>query len=214
MVRSLSILGLINTIFLKNKWVKKEDIVFSITYVARLEIDKLDKTKSFIISLSYLLFKNSHPLFLKCIFKINYVQPSSTLNFNKEPALWNGNIFILDSIFLLSWANKKGNRIWIVLDRTLEKPSWWVWSSEILESSVGFVIQFLVQKGLNFRFEVCYVLVWSNTNPKILEFSNISLFWQLGRKIRGHKFDTFFSLFDWIAIDILSSTKMIILSLW
>ena len=110
MVRSLSILGLINTIFLKNKWVKKEDIVFSITYVARLEIDKLDKTKSFIISLSYLLFKNSHPLF-KCIFKINYVQPSSTLNFNKEPALWNGNIFILDSIFLLSWANKKGNRI-------------------------------------------------------------------------------------------------------
>ena len=110
MVRSLSILGLINTIFLKNKWVKKEDIVFSITYVARLEIDKLDKTKSFIISLSYLLFKNSHPLF-QCIFKINYVQPSSTLNFNKEPALWNGNIFILDSIFLLSWANKKGNRI-------------------------------------------------------------------------------------------------------
>ena len=79
-------LGLINTIFLKNKWVKKEDIVFSITYVARLEIDKLDKTKSFIISLSYLLFKNSHPLF-QCIFKINYVQPSSTLNFNKEPAL-------------------------------------------------------------------------------------------------------------------------------
>ena len=86
LVWSLSILGLINTIFLKNKWVKKEDIVFSITYVARLEIDKLDKTKSFIISLSYLLFKNSHPLF-KCIFKINYVQPSSTLNFNKEPAL-------------------------------------------------------------------------------------------------------------------------------
>ena len=86
MVRSLSILGLINTIFLKNKWVKKEDIVFSITYVARLEIDKLDKAKSFVISLSYLLFKNSHPLF-KCIFKINYVQPSSTLNFNKEPAL-------------------------------------------------------------------------------------------------------------------------------
>ena len=109
MVRSLSILGLINTIFLKNKWVKKEDIVFSITYV-RLEIDKLDKTKSFIISLSYLFFKNSHPLF-KCIFKINYVQPSSTLNFNKEPALWNSNIFILDSIFLLSWANKKGNMI-------------------------------------------------------------------------------------------------------
>ena len=110
MVWSLSILGLINTIFLKNKWVKKEDIVFSITY-ARLEIDKLvDKTKSFIISLSYLLFKNSHPLF-KCIFKINYVQPSSTLNFNKEPALWNSNIFISDSTFLLSWANKKGNRI-------------------------------------------------------------------------------------------------------
>ena len=110
MIRNLSIFGSDqHYIPKKNKWVKKEDIVFSITY-ARLEIDKLDKTKSFIISLSYLLFKNSHPLF-KCIFKINYVQPSSTLNFNKEPALWNSNIVISDSIFLLSWANKKGNRI-------------------------------------------------------------------------------------------------------
>ena len=59
MVRSLSNLGLINTIFLKNKWVKKEDIVFSITYVARLEIDKLDKTKSFIISLSMAHLKSN-----------------------------------------------------------------------------------------------------------------------------------------------------------
>ena len=116
---------------------------------------------------------------------------------------------LLFQIQYFCWAGqiKKGIGFWIVLDRTMEKPSWWVWSSEILESTVGFVIRFLVQKGLNFRFEVCYVLVWSNTNPKILEFSNISLFWQLDRKIRGHKFDTFFSLFDWIAIDILCSKK-------
>ena len=188
MVRSLSILGLINTIFLKNKWVKKEDIVFSITYV-RLEIDKLDKTKSFIISLSYLFFKNSHPLF-KCIFKINYVQPSSTLNFNKEPALWNSNIFILDSIFLLSWANKKGNMILNSVGSNLGETQ--LMSLKFRNFWRVRVVLKVQKKGSNFRFEVCYVLVWSNTNPKILEFSNISLFWQLDRKIRGHKFDTFF----------------------
>ena len=115
---------------------------------------------------------------------------------------------LLFQIQYFCWAGqiKKGIGFWMVLDRTR------TWQTQLMSLKFRnfgefgwFCNSVFGSEGFEFRSEVCYVLVWSNTNPKILEFSNISLFWQLDRKIRGHKFDTFFSLFDWIAIDILSS---------